>query len=235
MRWLHLHWKDFSTSTFTFEKRASVEEQRAQKYNRFSRGRQIAYMIYEHFRVELMQQYKDSQIFAIYALQNDDVTSSKWNTTDVILDGLYKSKLQDSVQLQTMLALYEQETVRNNGQPSLHKIENLCKTSCCSIDENSKLQGPKRNSGERTSIQETKRKESLHWEESGRHAVSVMTLASGNSDGGQRRIGRSSSPAPTSAREKKTFKTFGQQSWKLYVIISRMLSLQVWDRIHTWQ
>ena len=30
-------------------KRASVEEQRAQKYDRFLRGRQIAYMIYEHF------------------------------------------------------------------------------------------------------------------------------------------------------------------------------------------
>ena len=32
-----------------FRKRASVEEQSAQKYNRFLRGRQIAYMIYEHF------------------------------------------------------------------------------------------------------------------------------------------------------------------------------------------
>ena len=33
-----------------FRKRASVEEQRAQKYDRFLRGRPIAYMIYEHFR-----------------------------------------------------------------------------------------------------------------------------------------------------------------------------------------
>ena len=33
-----------------FRKRESVEEQRAQKYDRFLRGRQIAYMIYEHFR-----------------------------------------------------------------------------------------------------------------------------------------------------------------------------------------
>ena len=30
--------------------RVSVEEQRAQKYDRFLRGRQVAYMIYEHFR-----------------------------------------------------------------------------------------------------------------------------------------------------------------------------------------
>ena len=33
-----------------FRRRASVEEQRAQKYDRFLRRRQIAYMIYEHFR-----------------------------------------------------------------------------------------------------------------------------------------------------------------------------------------
>ena len=32
------------------EKRVSVEEQRAQKYDRFWRGWQIAEMIYEHFR-----------------------------------------------------------------------------------------------------------------------------------------------------------------------------------------
>ena len=34
--------------------------------------------------------------------------------SDVILEGLYKSKLQDSVQLQTVLALHDQETVRNS-------------------------------------------------------------------------------------------------------------------------
>ena len=33
-----------------FRKRASVEEQRAQKHDRFSREREIAYVIYEHFR-----------------------------------------------------------------------------------------------------------------------------------------------------------------------------------------
>ena len=42
-----------------FRKRVSVEEQRAQKYDRFLRGRQIAYMIYEHFQ--------DCQIYSTYA------------------------------------------------------------------------------------------------------------------------------------------------------------------------
>ena len=35
---------------FLFRKRVSVEVQRAQKHDRFLRGRQIADMIYEHFR-----------------------------------------------------------------------------------------------------------------------------------------------------------------------------------------
>ena len=33
-----------------FRKRVSVQEQRAQNYDQFLQGRQIAYMIYEHFR-----------------------------------------------------------------------------------------------------------------------------------------------------------------------------------------
>ena len=34
----------------SFKRRVSVEEQRAQKHNRHLRGRQIAYMIYDHFQ-----------------------------------------------------------------------------------------------------------------------------------------------------------------------------------------
>ena len=36
--------------------------------------------------------------------------------SDMILEGLYKSKLLNSAQLQTVLVLYDQETVRNDGQ-----------------------------------------------------------------------------------------------------------------------
>ena len=34
-----------------FKRRISLEEQKAQKQDRFLRGRQIAYLIYEYFRV----------------------------------------------------------------------------------------------------------------------------------------------------------------------------------------
>ena len=57
-----------------FPKRVSVDEQRAQKYDRFLRGRQIAYMIYEHFRATgayaAVQGLSD---FFSIRLQNDDV------------------------------------------------------------------------------------------------------------------------------------------------------------------
>ena len=57
-----------------FRRRVSVEEQRAQKYDRYLRGRQIAYMIYEHFRAtgafEAVQGLSD---WFTFSLQNDDV------------------------------------------------------------------------------------------------------------------------------------------------------------------
>ena len=57
-----------------FWKRVSVEEQRAQKYDRFLRGKQIAYMFYEHFRAtgayEAVQELSD--LFNV-RLRNDDV------------------------------------------------------------------------------------------------------------------------------------------------------------------
>ena len=83
-----------------FRKRVSVEEQRAQKFDRFLRGRQIAYIIHEHFcatgAFEAVQRLSD--LFSI-RLQNDDVQDFdvRWDhallsasemPSDVILEGL---------------------------------------------------------------------------------------------------------------------------------------------------
>ena len=108
-----------------FRKRVSVEEQRAQEHDRISRGRQIAYMIYEYFRAtgayEVVQGL--SNLFAV-SLQNNDVQDfdvrwdhallsvSKKKPSNMILVGLYKSKLENSGQLQTVMALYDQEVAR---------------------------------------------------------------------------------------------------------------------------
>ena len=65
-----------------FKRRISLEEQEAQKQDRFLRGRQIAYLIYEYFRVtgvhDSVENYAD--LFTI-ALRNDDIQEfdSKWD------------------------------------------------------------------------------------------------------------------------------------------------------------
>ena len=121
-----------------FRKRASVEEQGAHKDDRFSRGRQIAYMIHEHFRVtgacEAVQGL--STLFAVVS-QNDNVQDFdvKWDDalstvsempSDMILEALYKSKVEDSVQFQTVIALYDQETARTK-EPNYHKLKTAIK------------------------------------------------------------------------------------------------------------
>ena len=80
-----------------------------------------------------MKLYKDSHLF-MKSLQNDDVKDFdvRWDQallsvsevpSDVILEGLYKSNLQDTVQHQTVVALYDQETARNNGKPNYQRLK----------------------------------------------------------------------------------------------------------------
>ena len=132
-----------------FRKRVSVEEQRAQKYGRFLRGRHVADMIYEHFRAT--RSYEAVQGLTELMRkrwQNDDVQDIdiRWDQalfsasdvpSDVVLEGLCKTqKKQATEHLQTVMALYDQETVRNNGQTKFFTIEDVCKTSYRSGDEN---------------------------------------------------------------------------------------------------
>ena len=115
-----------------FRKRVSVEEQRAQKDDRFLRGRQIAYMIYEYFCATRAYEAVRglSTLFAI-SLKSDDAQDFdvRWDhnllsvseiLSDMILEGFYKSTLQNSAQLQTVMALNDQETARTK-EPNYHK------------------------------------------------------------------------------------------------------------------
>ena len=85
-----------------FKRRISLEEQKAQKQDRFLRDRQIAYLIYDYFRFtgahDSVENYAD--LFTI-SLRNDDIQEfdSKWDgillsltkiPSDDILEGLYK-------------------------------------------------------------------------------------------------------------------------------------------------
>ena len=63
-----------------FKKKVSLEEQEAQKKDRFLRGRQIAFMIYDYFRVsgahDTVLDYAD--LFSV-TLHDDDVQDIRYN------------------------------------------------------------------------------------------------------------------------------------------------------------
>ena len=85
-----------------FKRRVSLEERKAQKQDRFLRGRQIACLIYDYFRFtrahDSVENYAD--LFTII-LRNDDFQefNTKWDgillsmtkiPPDDFLEGLYK-------------------------------------------------------------------------------------------------------------------------------------------------
>ena len=124
-----------------FKRRISLEEQKAQKEDRFLRGRQIAYLIYEYFRVtganDSVENYAD--LFTIF-LRNDDVQEfdSKWDgillsmtqiPSDDILEGLYKLRIRESEKLKTVLELYDLETHHKKLGPDYHRLKTMVKRS----------------------------------------------------------------------------------------------------------
>ena len=76
MRGLLQHWTKSYIIPIS-KRRISPEEQKAQKEDRFLRGRQIAYLIYEQFRVT----GTDSSVENYTDLRNDDIQEfdSKWD------------------------------------------------------------------------------------------------------------------------------------------------------------
>ena len=124
-----------------FKRRISLEEQKAQKEDRFLRGRQIAYLIYDSFRVtgshDSVENYAD--LFTI-VLRNDDFQEfdSKWDgillsmtkiPPDDILEGLYKLRKRESEKLKTVLELYDLETHQKKLGPDYHRLKTMVKRS----------------------------------------------------------------------------------------------------------
>ena len=124
-----------------FKRRVSLEEQKAQKEDRFLRGRQIAYLIYEYFRVtganDSVENYAD--LFTI-ALRNDESQEfdSKWDgillsmtkiPSDDILEGLYKLRIRESEKLKTVSELYDLEIHQKKAGPDYHRLKTMVKRS----------------------------------------------------------------------------------------------------------
>ena len=122
-----------------FKKKVSLEEHKAQKEDRFFRGRQIAYLIYEYFRVTGANDSVENcaDLFTI-DLRNDDVQEfdSKWDgiilfmtkiPPDDVLEGLYKSRIRESEKLKTVLELHDLETHQKKAGPDYHKLKTMVK------------------------------------------------------------------------------------------------------------
>ena len=83
-----------------FKKKVSLEVQKAQKEDRFLRGRQIAYQVYEYFRVtgasDSVENYAD--LFTI-ALQNDDIQlfDSKWDEILISMTQIPSDEILESL------------------------------------------------------------------------------------------------------------------------------------------
>ena len=122
-----------------FKRRISLEEQKAQKQDRFLRGRQIAYLIYDYFRVigihDSVETYAD--LFTI-RLRKDDIREfdSKWDEIllsmtkiplDDILEGLYTLRIRESDKLKTLLELYDLEIHQTKLGPDYHRLKTMVK------------------------------------------------------------------------------------------------------------
>ena len=131
-----------------FKRRISLEEQKAQKQDRFLRGRQIAYLIYEFFRVTAAHDSFENyaSLFTI-SLRNDDIQEfdSKWDgillsmtkiPPDDILEGLYKLRIRESEKLKTVLELYDLEFHQKKSGPDYHRLKTMMKRS---IEQNLRI------------------------------------------------------------------------------------------------
>ena len=125
-----------------FKRRISLEEQKAQKQDRFLRGRQIAYLIYEYFRVtganDSVENYADLLllVFEMMIFRNSILSRTEFYLLSVtkippddILEGLYKLRIRESEKLQTALELYDLETHQKKAGPDYHRLKTTVKRS----------------------------------------------------------------------------------------------------------
>ena len=112
-----------------FEGRISLEERKAQKEDRSLRGRQIAYLIYDQFRVTGTHDSVENYT---------DLFDSKWDgillsmtkiPPDDILENLYKLRTRESEKLKTVLELYDLEIHQKKLGLDYHRLKTMVKRS----------------------------------------------------------------------------------------------------------
>ena len=120
-----------------FKKKVNFEEQKAQKEGWFLRGRQIAFMIYDYFRVlgahDTVLDYAD--LFSVnlhddnmqeFDTRRDEVLLSMSKIpSDDILGRLYKLRIRESDPLKIVLELYDMEIHQKISVPNYQKLKTM--------------------------------------------------------------------------------------------------------------
>ena len=122
-----------------FKKKVRLEEQKAPKENWSLRGRQIAIMIYDYFRVTGAHDtvLDSADLFSIthrndsvqeFDTRCDEISLSMTRIPpDDVLESLYKLRIRESDQPKTVLELYEMEIHQKISMPNYQKMKTMVK------------------------------------------------------------------------------------------------------------
>ena len=115
------------------------EEQKAQNEVQFPHGRQTAFMIHEYHRVtgahETILAFSvligelTWRRCAVFYTWDEVLLSEHEVPPDGILETLYKTRIRESDQLKTVLALYEQDIIQKDMPPSFQRLKTMMKTT----------------------------------------------------------------------------------------------------------
>ena len=119
-----------------FKRRVSLEEQKAQKEDRFFRGRQFACLIYEQFRVTgTVILSKTTPTYSLLFFQMTifrnsirsgmEFLSMTKIPPDDILEGLCKLRIRESEKFKTVLELYNMEVHQKKLGPDYHRLKTM--------------------------------------------------------------------------------------------------------------
>ena len=94
------------------KKKISQEKRKTQLEDRFLRGRQILYLIYDYFRVT-------GALEAVLDFTDLEVPNGK------IRESLCQMRIRESDQRKTVLAMYEQKINQDPSKPSYQKLKTM--------------------------------------------------------------------------------------------------------------
>ena len=123
-----------------FKRRVSLEEQKAQKEDRFLRGRQIAYLIYEYIRVTgpmIPSKNLPTYLLLLFemmmfrnSIRNMTKFYYQWRKSHLMTSWKdCKLRIRESEKLKTVLEMYDLEIHQKKAGPDYHRLKTMVKRS----------------------------------------------------------------------------------------------------------